>query len=131
MSDLDDVKRVLHEWLDGLDSGDLERMVKTCDPEVVICNENRPTTVGIQAVRDKYAPRIAAGTFKSGFDIDHFKVYGDLALIVGRFSVAFKDRATGRKSGGRGRLVLNYRRHPDGSWKMLLDIDNNDERSAP
>lgn len=130
MSDVDDVKYVLNEWLEGLDSGDLERMIATCDPETVICNQNQPTTIGIQAVRDKYAPRIAAGTFKSGFDIDHLKVYGDLALIVGRFSVDFTDKATGQKGGGKGRLVLNYRRHPDGSWKMLLDIDNNDQHSA-
>ena len=130
MSTVDDVKHVLNEWLEGLDSGDLERMVSTCDPEVVICNENQPTTIGVQAIRDKYGPRIAAGTFKSGFTIDHLKVYGDLALIVGHFSVEFTDKATGQKGGGRGRLVMNYRRHPDGSWKMLLDIDNNDERSA-
>lgn len=130
MSDIDDVKHVLNEWLEGLDDGDLERMIATCDPEAVICNEKQPTTVGVQAVSDKYGPRIEAGTFKSGFDIDHLKVYGDLALIVGSFSVEFTDKATGQKGGGQGRLALIYRRHPDGSWKMLLDIDNNDERSA-
>ncbi|MEM8813566.1 MAG: DUF4440 domain-containing protein [Pseudomonadota bacterium] len=130
MSDTENVKYVLNEWLDGLDSGDLERMVNTCDPEIVICNERQPTTIGIEAVRDKYGPRIEAGTFRSGFDIDHFRIYGDLALIVGRFSVEVTDKATGQKGGGQGRLVLNYRRHPDGSWKLLLDIDNNDESAA-
>lgn len=130
MSDIEDVKNALNEWLEGLDSGDLERMVDTCDPEVVICNENQPTTVGVQAVRDKYGPRIASGTFKSGFDIDRLKIYGDLALLVGRFTVEFTDNETGEKGGGQGRLVLNYRRHQDGSWKLLLDIDNNDERNA-
>ena len=81
-------------------------------------------------MRDKYAPRIAAGTFKSGFAIDHIKAYGDLAVIIGRYTVEVTDEATGQKGGGEGRLLLNYRRHPDGSWKMLVDMDNNDERSA-
>lgn len=130
MSDMDSVKSVLNDWMEGLDSGDLERMIGTCDPDVVVCNERQPTTIGIQAVRDKYGPRIDAGTFKSGFDIEHFRIYGDLALLVGHFDVQFTETESGKTGGGEGRLVLVYRHHPDGSWKLLLDIDNNDERSA-
>lgn len=126
VSDIDKVNEALTDWLDGLDSGDLDRMVNTCDPDVVVCNEYQPTTVGIQAIREKYGPRIAAGTFKSGFKTDHLKIYGDLALLVGRFTVNVTDKATGKRGGGNGRLALVYRRHPDGSWKLLLDIDNND-----
>ncbi len=130
MSDMDDVKAALNEWMEGLDSGDLERMVETCDPEVVVCNEHQATTVGIQAIRDKYGPRIEAGSFESRYDVQHMKIYGDLALLVGHFGVAFTDRASGAKGGGEGRLALIYRRHSDGSWKLLLDIDNNDEHGA-
>ncbi|WP_299477772.1 nuclear transport factor 2 family protein [uncultured Roseibium sp.] len=130
MDDKDAVMAALNDWMEGLDSGDLERMVKTCDPEVVVCNERQPTTVGIQAIRDKYGPRIEANTFRSGFEIEHFKVYGDQALMVGHFTVEFTEKKTGRKGGGAGRLVLTYRKHPDGSWKLLLDIDNNGERNA-
>ena len=126
MNDIDDVKAVLDQWLTGLDSGDLEQMAATCDPEVIVCNEHQPTTVGIQAIRDKYAPRIEAATFKSGFDTQHIKVYGDFALIIGRYDVEVTDKASGEKKFAEGRLALNYRRHPDGSWKMLLDMDNND-----
>ncbi|MEP2706839.1 MAG: DUF4440 domain-containing protein [Roseibium sp.] len=130
MSDIENVKTALGEWLKGLDSGDLERMVRTCDPDVVICNEYQPTTVGIQAVRGKYGPRIATNTFKSGYDIEHIKVYGDLAVLVGRFSVEATNKDSGEAGGGKGRLSLIYRRHPDGSWKLLLDVDNNDDRDA-
>jgi ketosteroid isomerase-like protein len=130
MSDIQNVKTALNDWLEGLDSGDLERMVRTCDPEVVVCNEHQPTTVGIQAVRDKYGPRIEANTFSSGFDVEHLKVYGDLAMLVGHFTVEATNKVTGEKGGGEGRLALIYRLHSDGSWKLLLDIDNNDDRNA-
>ncbi len=130
MSDLEDVKAALNDWMEGLDSGDLERMVKSCDPEVVVCNEHQATTIGIQAIRDKYGPRIEAGTFRSGYDVEHMKIYGDLAVLIGHFTVEVTDKASGEIRLGEGRLVLSYRRHPDGSWKLLLDIDNNDERSA-
>ncbi|WP_086933825.1 YybH family protein [Agarilytica rhodophyticola] len=126
MSDIDEVKNALNDWLTGLDNGEIEKMLATCDPEVIICNEHQPTTVGVQAVRDKYAPRIEAGVFKSTFETQHIKVYGDLAMIVGHYGVDFTNKTTGEKGGGSGRLALVYRKHPDGSWKLLLDIDNND-----
>ncbi len=126
MSDIEDVKTALDQWLVGLDSGDIEMMTATCDPEVIICNEHQPTTIGVQAVHDKYAPRIEANTFKSTFELQHIKVYGDLAVLVGHFGVDFSSKTTGEKGGGTGRLSLVYRKHPDGSWKLLLDIDNND-----
>lgn len=130
MSDIDDVKHAVNEWLEGLDIGDLERMIATCDPEVVICNERQQTTVGIQAVRDKYGPRIDANTFKSTYDIQHIRVYGDMAMMIGRFTVAFTNKESGQQGGGEGRLTLCYRRHTGGSWKLVLDVDNNDHRDA-
>lgn len=120
-----DVRAALKEWLDGLDTGDLERMVASCDPEVVICNEHQPTTIGIEAVRAKYRPRIESSTFESTFDIEDMRVHGDFALLVGVFTVKTTNKSTGQVGGGEGRLVLCYRRHENGSWKLVLDVDNN------
>ncbi len=128
MSEIDNVKHALNEWLDGLDSGDLERMVKTVDPDAVLCNQHQPTGYGIQAVREKYGPRIEAASFRSGFDIEHIKVYDGFAVIIGHFTVEATDKASRRKNAGQGRLLLVYRKHADG-WKMIVDIDNNDDKS--
>ncbi|MEM9632125.1 MAG: nuclear transport factor 2 family protein [Pseudomonadota bacterium] len=128
MSGLLDVKHALNEWLEGLDSGDLGRMLATVDPEAVTCNQNQPTVFGVDAVREKYAPRIATSTFKSGFEIEHIKVYDGFAVIVGFFTVEVTDKASGQTGGGQGRLLLVYRKHPDG-WRMIVDIDNNDDKS--
>lgn len=125
MSDIDDVKAALNQWLTSLDSGNLQGMLDTCDPEAIVANERQPTSVGVKAIADKYAPRIEAATFKSGFDIEHINVWGDFAQIIGQFDVEVTDKATGKTSGGSGRLALVYRRHVDGSWKMTLDMDNN------
>jgi len=130
VSDIDAIKTCLNEWLEGLDSGDLERMIATCDPEIKVCNERQPTKIGVQAIRDIYGPRIEATTFKSSFEIENLDVYDGFAVLIGRFSVEATDKATGQQGGGQGRLVLVYRRHADGTWKMLLDINNNDDRDA-
>lgn len=125
MNDKDAIKAMLNQWLTSLDKGDLQGMLDTCDPEVVVANQNTPTTIGIEAIREKYAPRLAAATFKSGFEIEHLAVYGDFAVLIGHFDVQMTNKESGETGGGSGRLGLNYRRHPDGSWKMILDMDNN------
>lgn len=125
MSDTDDVKAVLNKWLSSLDAGDLQGMLDTCDPECITANEKTPTAIGIDHIREKYGPRIEAATFKSGFEIEHMALYGDFAIIIGHFDVEMTSKATGEKGGGKGRLALGYRRHEDGSWKMVLDMDNN------
>lgn len=125
INDQEDVKAVLDKWLTSLDAGDLQGMLETCDPECITANERTPTTVGVDHIRDKYAPRIEAATFKSGFEIEHMAIYGDFAIVMGHFLVKMTNRKTGETGGGSGRLVLGYRRHEDGSWKMVLDMDNN------
>ncbi len=125
MSDIEDLKKVVDEWNHGLDDGDIERMIATCDPEVVICNNGKPTKVGTQAIRDKYNPLIAAYHIKSGWEYEHIQLYGDMAIISGFFTGEMTEKSTGEVRGGQGRLVIVYRRIEDGSWKMCLDMDNN------
>ena len=125
MNDIENLETVVDEWNKGLDSGDLERMIATCDPEVVTCNNNVPTKVGTQAIRDKYSPLIEANHIKTGWEYEHIKILGDTAVISGFFTGEFTDKKTGDIRGGEGRLVIVYRRINDGSWKMCLDMDNN------
>ena len=126
MTAADDIRAVLGEWMNALDAGDLERVVATCDPAVIICNERCATALGVEAIRAKYGPLIESAHIKSGYNIEHLEVFGDFAVVVGHFTNELIDKKSGQKRGGEGRLVVSYRRHPDGSWKMILDIDNND-----
>ena len=115
MSDIDDIKAAVDEWNNGLDSGDLERMIASCDPETVTCNNGVPTTVDTQAIRDKYAPRIAAAHITSGFEYEHIKIYCNMAIVVGHFTGEMKDKVTGQARNAEGRLVIVYLRVEDGS----------------
>ncbi len=125
MNDINDIKAVVDEWNNGLDSGNLGRMVATCDPEVITCNNGQATTIDLQAIRDKYAPRIAASSIKSSFHYEHIKVFGDFAIVVGQFGGEMTDKVTGEVRTSGGRLIIGYRRDRNGVWKMALDVDNN------
>lgn len=126
MSDVDAIKAAVDEWNNGLDSGDLERMIATCDPDVVTCNNGQPTTIGTQAIRDKYAPRIAAAKIKSSYHYEHIRIFGDFAVVVGQFGGEMTDKISGKVRTAEGRLLIGYRRDDQGNWKMALDVDNNE-----
>ncbi len=125
MTEYEQIEAAINAWNNGLDSGDIEAMVQTCHANVMTVNERQPVTVGVQAIRDKYNPRIEAADITSGFDIQELQIYGDTAVVSGHFYGTMKMRATGDVRRPKGRLVLVYQRDETGMWKMILDIDNN------
>lgn len=125
MTEREKIQSAINEWNNGLDSGDIERMVASCHPDVITINERQPVTVGIQAIRDKYNPRIAAAEITSNYDIEELQFYGDTAIVSGRFYGTMRMRNTGEVRNPEGRLVLGYKRDEAGTWQMFLDLDNN------
>ena len=86
---------------------------------------NARVTVGTQGIREKYAPRIQAAEISSGYNIEHLQVYGDVAVVSGRFYGTMKDRKTGETRTPEGRLVLVYKHDKNTAWKMILNMENN------
>lgn len=125
MSDAKELEAVVTIWNNGLDGGDIEAMVGTCHPNVMTVNTGQPVTVGTTAIRDKYVPRMEAAEITSGYDISDVQVFGDVAIVCGRFYGTMKDRETGELRTPDGRLVIVYKRDETGAWKMILDMDNN------
>ena len=125
MTQRKEIEAAISAWNNGLDAGDIEAMVSVCHPDTVTVNEGQPVTIGTQAIRDKYNPRIAAAEITSGYDIEQLQFFGDVAVVSGRFYGTMKMRDTGDIRKPEGRLVLVYKRDDDGAWKMILDMDNN------
>lgn len=125
MNEREEIQAVIDAWNQGLDSGDIEAMISTCHEMVLTVNERQPVTVGIQAIRDKYVPRIEAAEITSGYDIEELQFFDDVAVVSGRFYGTMKMRNTGKEHSPEGRLVIVYKRDDTGAWKMILDIDNN------
>lgn len=125
MSDIEEIHAAVEQFNAALDSGSIEALAATGHADVIICNEHQPTTVGVQALIDKYAPRMEAFSFKSWSEITEIKFFGDFAVVVANFNVQSTNKETGEAGGGKGRVVLGYIRDENGDWKMALDVDNN------
>lgn len=125
MTQRQEIEQAINVWNNGLDNGDIEAMISSCHSDCMTVNERQPVTVGVQAIRDKYNPRIEAAEIVSGYDIEDLQFFDTVAVVSGRFYGTMKDRKTGEIRKPEGRLVLVYQRDEAGVWKMILDIDNN------
>lgn len=119
-----EIREALQQWMAALDRGDLDTVLALSDDNVLQINAGAPTTIGVDAVRAKYEPRLAASTFTSGWKEEHLVQYGDIGVVVGHYTVSLTSKDDGTQRQINGRLCLTYRRDADGAWKVLADIDN-------
>ncbi len=86
--------------------------------------------VGKAAVRDLMAPRLADTTRLLSWRPTSAEVSasGDLGYTIGRWEL-------GPRAGGeplaRGSYVTIWRKQADGSWRVVLDVGNNDPPPSP
>ena len=121
-----EIEQALEQWMMSLDRGDVEGLVTCCDPEIIIANERQPTKFGLQAIRDKYEPRLEKFSTKSTIEIEKLLFHNDIAIVITQWTVKSTDKQSGQTNESGGRLLLNYRRNQHGEWKILVDMDNND-----
>jgi ketosteroid isomerase-like protein len=57
--------------------------------------------------------------------IDDLMVCGDLAVVAGRFAFTMR-RASGETFKLTGKNLVVWRRQPDGAWKIVRNLGNND-----
>ena len=55
---------------------------------------------------------------------------GDLAYTIGRWEMLVTDDSGMEKSAGTGNYVTIWRKQADGSWKVAVDIGNNDRSGS-
>ena len=124
MSARDAILAAVDRWMTCLDGGDIDGLVACCDPEIVVANDGLPTTTGLDTIRERYGPRIEQFSMASKFSAEHVAVYGDVAIVVGRWEVKATDKKSGAVNTAGGRLLLNYRKQRDGAWRIVADINN-------
>lgn len=107
--------RRLEAWLDAFsDSG-------------ILMRPNAAVTPGKAFLRERMAAAFADTSFSLNWEPIRADVArsGELGYTVGLYQSRQVDSA-GRPRIGTGKYVTIWRRQPDGSWKVVLDIGNPD-----
>ena len=125
-----------HELLAALDAFD-RAFIEGCAEELgalfaddaQLLLHNQPTIVGQQSITEAFRETFAAfdtSAYEPAYDT--VEVYTDRAYVLGAFTEVLRPREGGPGLAVVGRVVLFWRREPDGVWRTTRVLTS---RSAP
>ena len=122
------------DWAREASSGDLERIVSYWADDAIVLPPDQPALVGKAAIREFVRQSLAIPGFSITWEPERaaMSAHGDIGYLVERNRFTFPDPA-GVTQSQNGKGVTVWRKDPDGAWKCVIDIWNNNpaERALP
>ena len=114
-------------WSKATTAKDLERTLSFLADDCSALPSNAPIVTGKEALRAYWSQASTAPGSSVSWRATSVQVArsGDLGYVVGAYESAGKD-AKGRPVTDRGKYVEVWKKQPDGSWKVVVDIYNSD-----
>ncbi|MGB7730403.1 MAG: DUF4440 domain-containing protein [Candidatus Acidiferrum sp.] len=124
---LDALRAADAAWLKTYEAKDVDKAVAFCDDEGSLLWPNAPKATGKKAIAKATASAFAIPDFKLEWQPDQVSVArsGELGYTSGTYTWTFKD-ASGKPASDKGKYLTVWKKQPDGSWKVLLDMFNTD-----
>jgi len=103
---------------------DFESLVQLYTNDVVFMPPNGPAVHG----RDNLLAWFKAFPKATHMEtnVDHVEGHGDLAYVLGRYSMTIEPEGAPGPISDRGKFIEIRKRQPDGTWRMAADIFNSD-----
>lgn len=108
------------EFADAANAGDTERLVSSFYAEEArLLPPNHALVSGRAQIRDFFQGMIGAGVGEFSARTLECESSGDLAYVVGTYTL-------GKPEPDTGKFIEIHRRQADGSWRCVADIFNSD-----
>ena len=104
-----------------------DRMVAAYSPDAKLMLSNSPILQG-EELKTAIRSLAADPNFSIEFTTDKLEMAksGELGYTRGAYTMTVSDPITKKRLREKGKYVTIYGRQPDGSWKMIEDINNSD-----
>jgi ketosteroid isomerase-like protein len=110
--------------------GDVEAILRAYAPDAVVLPPNSPAIQGIPAIRQLWKSLLAAGYRNATLQFDQIQHWGDVALVMGRYTVEISS-IPGALGVDRGSYVGHWRRMADGQFRVTLSVWSSDRWRHP
>jgi uncharacterized protein (TIGR02246 family) len=112
---------------EAAEAKDLDRYVSFYADDAVLFWPGAPMVTGRAAIREFMQVFLSMPAFSLSFETAKVEVSraGDLAYSYGTNKVTLVD-PNGKRMKDRGKYLTVYRKQPDGTWKVVVDIGNSD-----
>src|SRR4051812_20936119 len=113
-------------FLEAFRRGDKAGLMAAYTEDAVVLMPNAPEWRGTAALDKGYTEFLSQMAFKDGgVKTEDVIVGGDLAVETGSYTWTLEVKSGGEIS-DKGKYVTVWKRQPDGSWKIVRDINNSD-----
>jgi uncharacterized protein (TIGR02246 family) len=112
------------QWEEAANRGEVERIMEIYAPDAVILPPGGPVIEGSQTIRELFRQEFERFDTKLAFTTQAIEVEGDMAFRRGRYVWRGTPRLSGQTVETTNKFLEVWRRHPDGSWKISVDMWN-------
>lgn len=115
------------EWEDAANRAEVERLVEIYAPDAVILPPGGPVIQGSETIRELFRQEFERFDTKLAFTTQAIEVDGDMAFRRGRYVWRGTPRLSGQAVETTNKFLEVWRRQPDGSWRIAVDMWNPSE----
>jgi uncharacterized protein (TIGR02246 family) len=119
------------QWEDAANTGQVDRLVEIYAPDAVILPPGGPVIEGSQTIRELFRQEFERFDTKLAFTTQEIEVEGDMAFRRGRYVWRGTPRLSGQAIETTNKFLEIWRRQPDGSWRIAVDMWNPAETQVP
>lgn len=117
-------------WEEAANRGEVERLMEVYAPDAVILPPGGPVIEGSETIRELFRQEFERFDTKLAFTTQQIEVDGDMAYRRGRYVWRGTPRMTGQTVETTNKFLEVWRRQPDGSWRIAVDMWNPAETPA-
>jgi uncharacterized protein (TIGR02246 family) len=115
------------EWEAAANRAEVDRLVAIYAPDAVILPPGGPVIEGSETIRELFRQEFERFDTKLAFTTQAIEVDGDMAYRRGRYVWRGTPRLSGQTVETTNKFLEVWRRQPDGSWRIAVDMWNPSE----
>lgn len=122
-----EIDSLARAWEDAANTAQVERLVEIYAPDAVILPPGGPVIEGSETIRELFRQEFDRFDTKLAFTTQAIEVDGDMAFRRGRYVWRGTPRLSGQPVETTNKFLEVWRRQPDGSWRIAVDMWNPSE----
>jgi ketosteroid isomerase-like protein len=122
------IRTWFENYTEAINSADIERILSCESDDICYYPTNQPFFSGKENLRKWLLSYFNYFSPTESFSFLDFKVYGDFAYVIGKYSLQGKIKQTGEEFRDNGKFTNFFSRQSDGNWICTQSIWNSDNR---
>jgi ketosteroid isomerase-like protein len=127
-TDVKEIRTWFENYTEAINSADIERILSYESDDICYYPSNQPFFSGKENLRNWFISYFNYFSPKESFSFLDFKVYGDFAYVIGKYSLQGNIKQTGEEFRDNGKFTNFFKRRSDGNWICTQSLWNSDNR---